>query len=185
MPQEAIVTLLLVVGCILSAIMAVMSRVELPGQDEYRPVANGPRGSGRADPLGRDDGRAPWRDPAHERAGWREAPRFHANGSSAHGRDRWEDAPDNGFEAWARAQGHRWSERPPMAPPSPSGPHWSQVLGVPRSAGEREIRSAYARVMRGLHPDVAPQDATTSQRCAEAQAAYRRGREDAKAHGRS
>ncbi len=118
----------------------------------------------------------------------RERPRYHANGSAPHGsRHSHDDGPDNGFEAWARANGFRWSDAssaPPPPPAPPPSPHWSRVLGIPRDAGAGDIRKAYAKVMRGLHPDVAVQDATTSQRCTDARIAYEEAKRDAIAAGR-
>lgn len=120
----------------------------------------------------------------------RERPRYHANGSEPRG---WkgapEDGPDHGFEAWARANGFRWSDassrsEPPPPPPPPAAPHWSRVLDIPRNSGVAEIRKAYAKVMRSLHPDVAVQDAFTSQRCTDARIAYEAARRDAIEAGR-
>lgn len=118
----------------------------------------------------------------------RERPRYHANGSSTYGtRSSYEDGPDDGFDAWARANGFRWhdaSSAPPPPPPSPSVPHWSEVLDISKTAGVKEIRAAYAKKMRTLHPDVAGTDALTSQRCADARLAYDQGRQDAQNAGR-
>lgn len=155
------------------------------GQDEWEGSHQRRRTSDAGDGLGRGHGDAYGRDYGDHRA----RPRYHANGSSGPGDRGYEHTgPDHGFEAWARANGFRWSDAssaPPPPPPSPpAGPHWSTVLDIPRTAGSREIRKAYAKVMRSLHPDVAIQDATTSQRCTDARLAYERAKMDAQAAGR-
>lgn len=136
------------------------------------------------DALGRGYGRTG--EGAYAR---RDRPRYHANGSSAQGRhDSFDQGPDEGFEAWANANGFRWrdasSQQPPAPPPPPAAPHWSKVLGIPKTAGVAEIRKAYARTMRGLHPDVAEQNALTSQLCTDARVAYDQARQDAQRNGR-
>jgi hypothetical protein len=153
------------------------------GGTSYARAQSWPGYERHEDALGRGYGRTG--EGAYAR---RERPRYHANGSSAQGRhDPFEHGPDEGFEAWARANGFRWhdaSSQPPPPPPPPSVPHWSRVLGIPRTAGVAEIRKAYARTMRGLHPDVVAQTALTSQRCTEARIAYDQAREDAQRAGR-
>jgi DnaJ like chaperone protein len=47
---------------------------------------------------------------------------------------------------------------PPPPPPPPSAPlstapHWYDILGVPPTASEAEIRSAYQRLVSQYHPD--------------------------------
>src|SRR5262249_11405081 len=46
------------------------------------------------------------------------------------------------------------------------------TLGVNRSASEKEIRSAYRRLARKLHPDVNPNDKASEARFKEVNAAY-------------
>ncbi|WP_433426291.1 J domain-containing protein (plasmid) [Microtetraspora malaysiensis] len=52
-------------------------------------------------------------------------------------------------------------ETPPPRPPKASPPagHLYDVLGVPRDATMRDIRSAYRRLARELHPDANPDPA--------------------------
>ncbi|HEY8490547.1 MAG TPA: J domain-containing protein [Dehalococcoidia bacterium] len=47
-----------------------------------------------------------------------------------------------------------------------------QILGVPRSASEKEIRQAYRRLARQYHPDVNPGDRAAEQKFKEINAAY-------------
>lgn len=47
-----------------------------------------------------------------------------------------------------------------------------EVLGVPRSASEKEIKAAYRKLARKLHPDVNPGDASAESRFKEIGAAY-------------
>src|SRR5438270_13149569 len=46
------------------------------------------------------------------------------------------------------------------------------TLGVSRSASEKDIRSAYRRLARKLHPDVNPNDKASEARFKEINAAY-------------
>jgi DnaJ-class molecular chaperone len=46
------------------------------------------------------------------------------------------------------------------------------VLGVPRTASDKEIRSAYRKLARKYHPDVTPGDRTAEERFKEITAAY-------------
>lgn len=205
MSPDAMIPVLLIVAFLVSLVMAGVARQKVPGSGEYREHAPSGRGWGErhghdARPYGRAES-WPRRDDryggglgrGYGRTGEadhvrRDRPRYHANGSSAQGRhDPFEHAPDNGFEAWARANGFRWrdaSQEPP-APPPPRTPHWSKVLNVPRTAGVGEIRKAYASTMRRLHPDVAGQNELTSQRCTEARVAYEQARRDAQEAGRA
>ena len=47
-----------------------------------------------------------------------------------------------------------------------------EVLGVPRSAGDAEVKKAYRRLARKFHPDVNPGDASAHKRFQEIAAAY-------------
>src|SRR6266852_6058953 len=47
-----------------------------------------------------------------------------------------------------------------------------QVLGVPRTASDKEIRSAYRRLARKYHPDLNPGDKAAESRFKELQSAY-------------
>ena len=47
-----------------------------------------------------------------------------------------------------------------------------EVLGVPRTAGDAEVKKAYRRLARKFHPDVNPGDASAHKRFQEIAAAY-------------
>lgn len=47
-----------------------------------------------------------------------------------------------------------------------------KTLGVPESAGQREIKAAYRKLSRQLHPDANPGDASAEERFKEVSAAY-------------
>lgn len=61
-----------------------------------------------------------------------------------------------------------------------SRPSWCDILLLDPDATDADIRKSYARLMKGLHPDVAGFDAGTSARCARVQSAY----EEAQLHVR-
>lgn len=48
-----------------------------------------------------------------------------------------------------------------------------EVLGVPRSASDREIKQAYRKLAKELHPDVKPGDSAVAERFKEVSAAYK------------
>lgn len=61
---------------------------------------------------------------------------------------------------------------------SSSRPRWCDILLLEPDASPVAIRKAYARLMRGLHPDVASADQNTSRQCALVQEAYRQAMKD-------
>lgn len=61
---------------------------------------------------------------------------------------------------------------------SGSRPRWCDILLLEPDASPASIRKAYARLMKGLHPDVAATDANTVRRCALVQEAYRQAMQD-------
>jgi hypothetical protein len=57
-------------------------------------------------------------------------------------------------------------------------PRWCDILLLEPDASPDAIRKAYARLMKGLHPDVAGADEYTTQQCALVQDAYRQAMRD-------
>lgn len=123
------------------------------------------------EPLPVEDEPDPWTKP-------RRKPRYYVNGSTI----------DHAAEARRRREQDRrrragsGRRSPPAAPPPPAP--WTTVLGIGGNAGQREIRRAYVKLMKSLHPDLVAQTPQTSARCAEVQSAYDRARADAVAAGR-
>jgi hypothetical protein len=76
--------------------------------------------------------------------------------------------PQNDQESQFESNRHRESE--PIN--SSSRPRWCDILLVEPDASPASIRKAYARLMKGLHPDLAGPDANTSRQCALVQEAY-------------
>ena len=69
-----------------------------------------------------------------------------------------------------------WTQEEPSTSQSTySGvrPRWCDVLLLEPNASPAAIRKAYARLMKGLHPDVAGADENTTRQCALVQEAYR------------
>lgn len=54
-----------------------------------------------------------------------------------------------------RARPQSTAQQAPEIPPrpEPSTRHWSDVLGVPTSAPQKEVKDAYRRLMSKYHPD--------------------------------
>lgn len=74
-------------------------------------------------------------------------------------------------------------EEPPKAESTYSGyrPRWCDILLLEPDASPAAIRKAYARLMKGLHPDVAGADEHTSRQCALVQEAYQQAMQDRRA----
>lgn len=68
------------------------------------------------------------------------------------------------------------SDRPRSAHAAPR-PRWCDILLLEPDAKPAAIRKAYARLMKGLHPDVAGANEYTSAQCAIVQEAYRQAME--------
>jgi hypothetical protein len=66
---------------------------------------------------------------------------------------------------------------------SASRPRWCDILLLEPEASPAAIRKAYARLMKGLHPDVTGGDEHTSRQCALVQAAYLEAMQDCRARG--
>jgi molecular chaperone DnaJ len=54
----------------------------------------------------------------------------------------------------------------------PATRDYYEILGVPRDASDRDIKSAFRRLARELHPDVNPDDPTAEDRFKEVAEAY-------------
>jgi hypothetical protein len=74
-------------------------------------------------------------------------------------------------------------EEPPEAQStgSRSRPRWCDILLLEPDATPDAIRKAYARLMKGLHPDIAGADEHTTRQCALVQDAYRQAMQDRRA----
>lgn len=57
-------------------------------------------------------------------------------------------------------------------------PRWCDILLLEPDASPAAIRKAYARLMKGLHPDLADADYNTSRQCTLVQEAYQQAMED-------
>lgn len=64
-----------------------------------------------------------------------------------------------------------------------SPPTWCDILLVEPDAGLGEIRKAFARVMKSIHPDTSTHDAATTARCLKVKKAYEAARLDAQRNG--
>jgi hypothetical protein len=60
-------------------------------------------------------------------------------------------------------------------------PRWCDILLLEPDASPTAIRKAYARLMKGLHPDVAGTDEHTSRQCSLVQQAYQQAMQDRRA----
>jgi DnaJ-domain-containing protein 1 len=60
-------------------------------------------------------------------------------------------------------------------------PRWCDILHLDPDASPSAIRKAYARLMKGLHPDIAGADEHTTRQCALIQEAYRQAMQDRRA----
>lgn len=154
MSQEVLFSLLVIAGCSLLGLVALWAYIV----EEPIPVEDIPD---------------PWEEKRRKR------PRYYVNGSTM---DHAEDAARRRREQTRRDHADYGRKAPPPAPPAPIP--WMQILGVDRTAGQKDIRSAYVRLMKGLHPDIAGQNAYTSERCAMVQEAYEKGKAEAAANGR-
>jgi len=90
----------------------------------------------------------------------------------------------NGYERKTEEfSGQNDKPRNDSAPHNPH-PSWCDILLVERHAGQAEIRRAFARVMKSIHPDTATHDAETSARCLKVKHAYEQAKLDAQNNGR-
>jgi hypothetical protein len=64
---------------------------------------------------------------------------------------------------------------------SGSRPRWCDILLLEPDASPSAIRKAYARLMKGLHPDVSGADEHTSRQCAIVHEAYQQAMQDRQA----
>lgn len=71
-------------------------------------------------------------------------------------------------------------EEPSNAQSTYSGqrPRWCDILHLEPDASPSAVRKAYARLMKGLHPDIAGGDEYTTRQCALVQEAYRQALQD-------
>jgi hypothetical protein len=60
-------------------------------------------------------------------------------------------------------------------------PRWCDILLLEPDASPAAVRKAYARLMKGLHPDVAGADQHTTRQCALVQEAYQQAMQDRRA----
>jgi hypothetical protein len=74
-------------------------------------------------------------------------------------------------------------DEPPRAQPTDGSyrPRWCDILLLEPDASPAAIRKAYARLMKGLHPDVAGADEHTSRQCSLVQEAYQQAMQDRRA----
>ena len=74
-------------------------------------------------------------------------------------------------------------EEPPKARSTYSGhrPRWCDILHLEPNASPIAIRKAYARLMKGLHPDATDADEHTNAQCALVQEAYKEAIRDSRA----
>jgi len=154
MSDELMFSMLVMTGCAMLGIVALWAYVH----EEPVPVDEVP-------------------DPWEERR--RKKPRYYVNGSTI------DHAAETSRRRREQARRDRANagRRPPPPPPPPPDP-WTKVLGIQGHAGQREIRRAYIRLMKSLHPDLVAQTPQTSSRCAAVQEAYDRAKADAVAGGR-